>query len=605
MRAPNTKLFFYFLLLLLCFLNPALAQDVQKLEPTEVVATPLDAIGSRDTTRPVQIITESELKTEQRRYTDALNSLGGVQARLEGSPIISIRGSQSSARTLVMQDGIPLNFSDGVGFNPLFVATENLGSLALLRGPSSSLFGRDAMSGVLDFQSQQLERPKFYSGYGSFNTQQNFVGVPIKSENTSAQVTAYQTRTDGNFPYRVQRNSASGTRARNDSELLRSTLSAQGQADRVQWKTYHLIARQIGSTPQDINTPAAGTAFNNWGSLSAFSANVKIDETINLKSRTSFKYLDQRYNDQGTGRSQSLRQGLALSKKFEQVRFEIFDDYSTEFFRAGYLNSEGQSVNLNEVGASVQIPLGESVTLQSAVRVTNDTGTVLPSVGVTGVDENEWRYFANYAEGYRPADVTQKYGSFFGFLGNPSLRPERSREFDIGFEKNVTREVLIHFEAFSRDTFDLFDTRMIGENLTYQNVGRGRASGFEFRSEFHRSDLNGNINLAYLKNEQLDPVASLPLSPQVQASLFLEKTWSTWSIGAQETYWTSYYDRDSFNQLIDMGAWNTLDLFSRHRFTNNFNLRFSALNIFDHPRELRFGYPEPQRSFLIVGEATL
>jgi outer membrane cobalamin receptor len=194
-------------------------------EPIEVVSPALFDVGKKSATRPAEIISETELKTADRGgIQDSLNTLGGVQARTTGSPAISIRGSLNSSRTLVLSDGVPLNFSDGVGFNPILIADENLGEITLLRGPGSSLFGRDAMAGVIDFRSSSLTSPLFRSSFGSFGTSSVFAGAPFYfDKNTQGQITAYQTHTDGTFSYRIARNGNTGARTRNDSETTRST----------------------------------------------------------------------------------------------------------------------------------------------------------------------------------------------------------------------------------------------------------------------------------------------------------------------------------------------------------------------------------------------
>lgn len=584
---------------------PSFAQT--EIKPTDVTATPLDEIGNRNATRPVETIDSSILQSDQRpSFTDALNEVSGVQSRLS-SPLLSIRGSQSSTRILVFEDGVPLNFLDGVGFNPLFIAQENLGRVILLRGPSSSLFGHDALAGTVEFKSLLLDSPRVYATEGSFNTQQLFAGLPWKTNLFTVQATAYQSHTDGNFPFSIPRTGGTATRSRNDSETLRTTIQVSGNAleNSVRWRTYHLLARQIGSTPDSLETNLP-QSFNNWGQLAFLGVEFKPNENFWVGSRTSYKIIDQRYNDVPLGRSIGLGEGLSIVKKFDELEVEIFDDYATESFQASYFSSGQQSLGLNEVGISGLLPLSSQWTFQSILRVSSETGGLVPSVGLNGITSDQWKVFFNYAEGYHPASVSQKFARFQGFVPNPSLNAEHSDEISMGFEKPL-HGILVHAEVFSREIYSLIDNRVVTPGIvTPQNTGRAKAFGADGKLSTDWQGFRTTLNLGYLNNRALDPEGPLALSPEIQAGLVVEKKWDRWTVSLQDTQWSHYDDRSIISgQLVELSGWNTLDLFAGYTFSEGISAKLAVLNSLDQPRELRIGYPEPQRSFTLTVEAFL
>jgi iron complex outermembrane receptor protein len=85
-----------------------------------------------------------------------------------------MRGLNSSARTLVMLDGVPLNKADGGGVNWNRINTESVDRIEVIKGPGSALYGGNAMGGVInvitkDIQDKPAGNVKLSAG--SCNTQ--------------------------------------------------------------------------------------------------------------------------------------------------------------------------------------------------------------------------------------------------------------------------------------------------------------------------------------------------------------------------------------------------------------------------------------------------
>ena len=564
---------------------PGLAFAQQNLPTTDVEDTPVNDVGSRQATRPPQTFNNDVLNFDQRPELDqALDTLPGVQARIEGSPTLSLRGSGSSARTLVLENGVPLNFADGVGFNPLYLATENTGSVTFLKGPSSSLFGHDALTGVVEF----------FGAYGSSGQTETFAGAPLGR----FQITAYESHTDNNFTYQVPRLGVSGTRNRDDSETTRFTLYGQSSSQGTfKWRTFNLLTRQIGSTPVSLESPSiSASAFNNWGEINSLELQDSWGE-ITGGTRTSYKYLWQNYSGSAPAATMSVRENLSALWKFTDGNFEIFDDYTYENFQASYLPQQAY-YPLNEYGASSYLALSDTLSVQGALRFSTETAGLSPSVGLISI-QGSTKYFMNYSEGYRPPSITELYAQYQGFIGNTALSSEHSQELDLGFEKTYG-DITTHFEAFSRNFFNLIDNVvLVAGTFTPENVGDAYAYGFELNAET-KGPLQAGVSLTYLYSEELDTQKPMPLSPAFQGSLHLGKTWDHFSCMGQLTYWSPYDDVSiTSGQLVTLSSWTTLDLFASYEFTSDIFLRLAALDIFDTPKELNIGYPSPQRSFTL------
>jgi len=70
---------------------------------------------------------------------------------------VNMRGLNSSARALVMLDGVPLNKADGGGVNWNRINTEAVEQIEIVKGPGSALYGGNAMGGVVNVISKDIQ----------------------------------------------------------------------------------------------------------------------------------------------------------------------------------------------------------------------------------------------------------------------------------------------------------------------------------------------------------------------------------------------------------------------------------------------------------------
>src|ERR1700674_4045767 len=137
------------------------------------IETPVNEIGSS-----VTIITDEEIARNQRRsLPDVLQTVPGLNVVQTGGPggktSVFMRGSNSN-HTKVLIDGVDANdpSQDGV-FDFGQVLTADIAQVEVLRGPQSSLYGSDALGGVINIETKKGEGPPRFTGMlegGSFDT---------------------------------------------------------------------------------------------------------------------------------------------------------------------------------------------------------------------------------------------------------------------------------------------------------------------------------------------------------------------------------------------------------------------------------------------------
>jgi vitamin B12 transporter len=127
----------------------------------------------------ITIITARQLEEMQKlTVLDALRTVPGLDVVQAGGPggqaSIFIRGAKSED-ALILMDGVEMNdpSTPGRSFDFAQLTTANIERIEIIRGPQSTLYGSDAMSGVINIISKtgQGKPGGFLSGeYGSFNS---------------------------------------------------------------------------------------------------------------------------------------------------------------------------------------------------------------------------------------------------------------------------------------------------------------------------------------------------------------------------------------------------------------------------------------------------
>ncbi len=148
----------------------------QTLEPIVVTATRTPESLS-DVPAAVSVVTSEDIESRNIQTVDqAMNDLPGVFVQrvspLDSIGDIMMRGMPLQQRNLVLLDGEPLNqaFAGLVNWNSLNPL--DIARIEVARGPFSSLYGGNAMGGVINIitKTPQEREVTIQSGYGSYNT---------------------------------------------------------------------------------------------------------------------------------------------------------------------------------------------------------------------------------------------------------------------------------------------------------------------------------------------------------------------------------------------------------------------------------------------------
>ena len=239
------------------------------------------------------------------------------------------------------------------------------------------------------------------------------------------------------------------------------------------------------------------------------------------------------------------------------------------------------------------------------------------SLGADGAIDlsDHWRLSASYGEGFKAPTLFQLHSDF----GNVLLQPERSRSYDLGVGF-TGGDVRLKLTAFRRDTEDLIGfvscfgtTTGICTNRpfgTYDNIGRARAHGLE--AEAAVTPLEGlELGAAYtlLDAEDRTPGSAtngndLPRRPR--HALTTTADWRLFdglSLGADLRVVSRAFD-DAFNALR-LDGYAVLTLRASWDASEHVTLFGRVENVWDEDYQTAAGYATPGRGAYVGARVRL
>lgn len=201
----------------------------------------------------------------------------------------------------------------------------------------------------------------------------------------------------------------------------------------------------------------------------------------------------------------------------------------------------------------------------------------------------EWRVNVSHGTSFVAPSFNQLY---FPNFGDPTLRPERGRNTELGL-------------TWARGGHELrlvrFDNRIRGfiSNTTVaQNIPRARIDGWSlgYTGQFRQVGLYASLDALDPRNEVTG--ALLPRRARQQAAVTAEFQRAAWAYGASLLHVGERFD-DAANRNR-LASYTTIDLHARWRFAPAWSLQAKVNNLADRDYETALGYNQPGRSFYLT-----
>lgn len=169
----------------------------------EVIVTATRLPTAPDVITGAHVIDRAEIEARNITFAaDLLSTIPGVSVARTGAfggvTAIRIRGA-SPDKTLVLIDGVPVDDpSDPNGaYDAASLSTDDLQRVEILSGPQSSLWGSEAIGGIVAFTTRELDGLRANLEAGSFATVRGFAAAGTANERYALGANISGFRTDG------------------------------------------------------------------------------------------------------------------------------------------------------------------------------------------------------------------------------------------------------------------------------------------------------------------------------------------------------------------------------------------------------------------------
>lgn len=443
--------------------------------------------------------TVAQVLNEQASITinGALNNMGTVQTTF-------MRGA-SSGRTLILLDGMPVSDPSQINneFDLNLLLINDVERIEIARGAQSTLYGSDAIAGVINIitQKQNIQKP--------FNLKSTLSGGNLGTFRGSMQLYGKANKLSYNIRFAgiISKGfSAARDTAGNkdfDKDAYRgSTSSASMQyhaTAQLGFKTFiqynqYKTSLDGGAFTDDkdfiqrsnnVNTGAGFTFKSNAVSVSGnYMYSESIRRFVNDSGSISGFSKFERDNYFGKNQFAELFATVNLGKGFTLLqgadyRFNSFNNnyFSISSFGPFESSFKDTSISQQSMYASlIYNGLNEKLNVEAGGRLnvnskygSNYTYTFNPSYALS----KQLRLFGSAATGFKAPSLYQLYS----FAGNETLRPEESINYEIGVQhsvKNIShRAVFFYREVKTGIDFDYI-------NFVYYNIPNQIVRGFEY-----------------------------------------------------------------------------------------------------------------------------
>ncbi len=567
----------------LAFIPPVFAAEQINLD--EVVVTASRTPQTRENViADVTVIDAEEIqRTGQSTLVELLAQQSGIEITSSGGAgtisSIFMRGT-NSGHVVVLIDGMRVDSATlgSTAFENLPIG--QIDKIEILRGPATSLYGQDAIGGVIQIFTKKGEGAvKFNAnlGYGTYNTKRADAGVSGSIDGTrfALNVSSLDTRSF----------SAINTKNPNynDNDPNRN-LALSGNIS-------HLIepGHEIGFQFLHSN---GHVHFDNSFNGSNFDSNA---------DSTQYSYAlfsNNQFTDLWLSKVR-IGDGVDESRTFDEFSVTGGDFFKTRQFQINWQNDfklpagvltllyDGleQRVNstvnfdvkkrTNDGFVASYLLNKDAHSFQASVRQDNNSqfgGETTGNISYGYSVSPEWRATASYGSAFKAPSFNDLYYPLFG---NPNLKPEKSRniEASLRYQANNTNVSVTLYRNKIRDLIGL-DSAF---NVT--NINEASIEGLSLNVSQRLGDFNLGANIDIQSPEDDKTGNLLVRRANRHASANASYSWGDWRFGT-ETIASSIRYNDAANSVV-LSGYAVVNATADYKFTKDWTLQARANNIFD------------------------
>jgi vitamin B12 transporter len=538
----------------------------------------------------VSVISREEIdQAGQSSLVEILQAQPGVEIAQNGglgtNASVFLRGTNSD-QVLVLVDGLRVGSATAGTTAFQNIPTSQIERIEIVRGPMSSLYGADAIGGVIQIFTRSADgpvRPRASAGYGTYHTQEYTAGIGGGADTTfnvnagylaSRSFSAIDDPTSPSFnPDRDGYRNTSATarlahRFAPDHELGGTFFWSDGRThfDGFPGAFDHYTDQTLtayGVYSRNRFLPA-------WQSLLRIGQGIDDSTTVSGPTPDVFKTVQDQVtwqNDLTTAVGNVLLAAEYLDQEVISTANFAVKDRSVWSVLAGYTGRLDRH------------------TLQANLRLDDNSQFGEKTTGAIGYGyafAPGWRVSAAYGTAFRAPSFNQLY--FPGF-GNPDLRPESSRNVEaaVRFDRGGQAAGLVAYQNQVRDLIVNVFVPATGL-LRPENVNEARITGVTLTYGLALGGWMVRASADFQSPEDEATGRELPRRAREHGAISVARSAGSWTGGVEVVASGPRYDDTANTRRLD--GYALVNLFGEYRLADAWTLFARINNLFDKDYEL-------------------
>ncbi len=586
--------------------------------------TPIDQLASS-----VTVVSSAQIEREHKlTVVDVLRGIPGISVASSGgvgqTSRIFLRGTNSN-HVLVVIDGVVVNdpSDPATAFDVSNLTTDNIERIEVMRGPQSTLYGSQALGGVINIVSKKSTGAPKYTAlaeYGRYNSSKFQLGTTGSVGTTSYSVSVGKSYTNGisafdkEFGGREKDGNDTYTLSVNVASRLTDNFTAKLNGRYNRTDTDLDSVGSIGgggARPDDDLLPSADNRQINLraaGELSMLDG-AWVQElgvsTLNVNRDYTTEYFDSMFtpffgSQYFKGRRDTvdwIHHLKLIPNHITAIGVEAYTDY----FKSSSVAQ--QNVDNMAVFAEDRFSITPDFFVNYGARLDDHqafgkefTWKVAPGYNITTTGT---RLKASYGTGFKAPSLSQLFDPT---SGNPELGPEKSKGWDAGFEQSLFGDKVVFGSTVFRNTI----TDLIGFGgpplFPTINVGKARTEGVESSLTLRpMRDITVSAAHSYTLTSNRKNNTELLRRPKHQFTLGTSYQYSDkGDVGMNVRYAGSRRDfRYSDSALVSIPGFTVMDMNTSYKVHPNASVYARLENVLDKRYEEVSGFGQPGRGLYV------
>ena len=505
-----------------------------------------------------------------------------------------MRGTESD-HTLILVDGVQMTTNSGPSGRLEFIPLDQVERIEIVRGPRSSLYGSEAIGGVVNIITTPNSQEDFSGAVklmaGTEHSSAANIGLQGRVGDTTLSLNASHRETDGiDFS---ESGSSDDDAYENDSFSL--SLSHQFSEKFSLSSSYSSFDAEADYDDGVVNTDSQ-----------QFSTTFSASLSEQWESKLIFEQFEEDNVDAGAfGVTNSSTENKKLSWQnsytFDASNLFSFgidhQEQDLRYASFGALQSDTSRDNDGVYGVYIR----ESGPLDFTLSLRNDdnerfgnhsTGSI-----AVGSDFGESvRAWVSYGTAFKAPNLIDLYVDFpsFFFFANPDLKPETAESMELSLQAEALGATW-QFNVFRNNIDDLISSDPTFTTLA--NVQEARIDGLEATVSSTIAGWRMDAALTLLDHENRTTGVNLLRRPEQTLSLNIAREFGALDLAVNVLAQNEHLDIDPINfGSSTVGGYAVVNLIAGYRFSEELDMRLRIGNLFDKEYQIVDGFNTQDRT---------